>query len=179
MKVEVAPRATLLTLAPQSIDIPAGEAREAAWMVTAPAQLGTTRAEAILWEIEAKDTAGGARDALKASQRIIPAVPLTVQQATLVQLDGPFTLDVQPPADGIVTNGQPRGGIKIALQPKLAEGLPGVRDWFANYPFICLEQKTSKSVGLRDAKLWQGVLAQLPTYLDSDGLANYLSLIHI
>jgi hypothetical protein len=62
----------------------------------------------------------------------------------------------------------------MSLQPKLAEGMPGVRDWFAiNYPFICLEQKTSKSVGLRDAKLWQGVLAQLPTYLDSDGLANY------
>ena len=44
--------------------------------------LAQTRAEAILWEIEAKDTLTGARDALKASQRIIPAVPLTVQQAT-------------------------------------------------------------------------------------------------
>jgi hypothetical protein len=39
----------------------------------------------------------GARDALKARQRIIPAVPLTVQQATLVQVDGPFNLDVSPP----------------------------------------------------------------------------------
>ena len=35
-----APRATLLTLEPQTVDIPAGEAREVAWMVTAPAQLG-------------------------------------------------------------------------------------------------------------------------------------------
>jgi hypothetical protein len=61
----------------------------------------------------------------------------------------------------------------MSLQPKLAEGLPGVRDWFANYPFACLEQKTSKAVGLRDGKLWQTVLAQLPTYLDSDGLASY------
>ena len=48
-----------------------------------------------------------------------------------------------------------------------------MRDWFANYPFICLEQKTSKSVGLRDAQLWQSVAAQLPSYLDSDGLASY------
>lgn len=169
MKVEATPRATLLTLEPQTVDIPAGEAREVAWTVTAPAQLAQTRAEAILWEIEAKDTIGGARDALKVRQRIVPSVPLTVQQATLVQVDGPFTLDVAPPADALPG----RGGLKLSLQPKLAEGLPGVRDWFANYPFICLEQKTSKSVGLRDTKMWQGVLATLPTYLDSDGLANY------
>jgi hypothetical protein len=169
MKVEVAARATLLELQPQTVDIPAGEAREVAWNVTAPAQLGQIRSEAILWEIEARDTLGGARDALKARQRIVPAVPLTVQQATLVQLEGPLTLEVVPPADALPG----RGGLKLALQPKLAEGLPGVRDWFARYPFTCLEQKTSRSIGLRDAKLWQTVVAQLPTYLDKDGLASY------
>jgi hypothetical protein len=169
MKVLVTPRATMLTLAPQTVDIPAGDAREVAWNVTAPAQLALSRFESILWEIEAKDTISGARDALKASQRIIPAVPLTVQQATLVQLDGPLSLEVNPPADALPG----RGGLKMALQPKLAEGLPGVRDWFANYPFLCLEQKTSKAIGLRDAKLWQTVAAQIPSYLDSDGLANY------
>ncbi|OYY36702.1 MAG: alpha-2-macroglobulin [Polaromonas sp. 39-63-25] len=169
MKVEVSPRATLLELKPQTVDIPAGEAREVAWMVTAPAQLALTRAEAILWEIEAKDNISGARDGLKARQRIIPAVPLTVQQATLVQVDGSFMLSVNPPADALPG----RGGLKMSLQPKLAEGLDGVRDWWANYPFVCLEQKTSKAVGLRDARLWQTVLAQLPGYLDRDGLASY------
>ncbi|MGA0572566.1 alpha-2-macroglobulin family protein [Variovorax sp. VNK109] len=169
MKVEVTPRATLLDLKPQTVEIPASEAREVAWTVTAPAQLAQTRAESLIWEIEARDTSGNARDALKATQRIVAAVPLTVQQATLVQLDGPFSLAVSPPADALPG----RGGLKIALQPKLAEGLPGVRDWFANYPFICLEQKTSKSVGLRDGKMWRNVAAQLPGYLDSDGLASY------
>jgi alpha-2-macroglobulin len=169
MKVEVTPRATLLDVKPQTVDIPAGESREVAWTVTAPAQLAQVRSEAILWEIEAKDSISGARDALKARQRITYAVPLTVQQATLVQVDGSYSLDVKPPADALPG----RGGLKLALQPKLAEGMPGVRDYFANYPFICLEQKTSKSVGLRDAKLWQSVAAQLPTYLDSDGLASY------
>jgi hypothetical protein len=169
MTVEVTPRATLLELKPQTIEIPAGDAREVAWMVTAPAQLAQLRSEAILWEIDARDTITGARDALKARQRIIPAIPLTVQQATLVQIDGPFSLDVSPPADAVPG----RGGLKMSLQPKLAEGLPGVKDWFANYPFACLEQKASKSVGLRDGKLWQTVAAQIPSYLDSDGLANY------
>ncbi|WP_436303125.1 alpha-2-macroglobulin family protein [Variovorax sp. LjRoot290] len=169
MKVEATPRATLLKLEAQTVDIPPGEARELAWSVTAPAQLAQTRAEALLWEIEAKDTIGGARDALKLRQRIVPGVPLTVQQATLVQLDGPFTLDVAPPADALPG----RGGLKLSLQPRLAEGLTGVRDWFAAYPYACLEQKASKSIGLRDGKAWQTVVAQLPSYLDSDGLANY------
>ena len=169
MKVLASPRATMLTLEPQTVDIPAGEAREVAWTVTAPAQLAQTRAEAILWEIEAKDTLSDARDGLKARQRLIPAVPLTVQQATLVQVDGSYSVDVARPADSLPG----RGGLKMSLSPKLAEGLPGVRDWFANYPFACLEQKTSKAIGLGDTKMWQTVAAQLPTYLDADGLANY------
>ena len=173
MKVAVAPRATLLELPAQNVEIPAGEAREVAWTVTAPTQLAFTRFESLLWEIEAKDSASGARDALKARQRLIPAVPLTVQQATLAQLDGPFNLAVAPPANALAHNGVVRGGLRLALQPKLAEGLPGVRDWFSAYPFSCLEQKTSKAIGLRDIRLWQGVAAQIPTYLDADGLASY------
>ena len=114
MKVVVTPRATLLDLPAQTVDIPAGDAREVSWRVTAPAQLASTRNEAILWEIEAKDTLSGARDAFKASQRIIPAVPLTVQQATLMQLDGPLTLNVAPPADALPG----RGGLRMALQPQ-------------------------------------------------------------
>ncbi|MBX3586539.1 MAG: alpha-2-macroglobulin [Ramlibacter sp.] len=169
MKVQASARATLLTLAPQSLDIPAGESRELAWSVTAPDQLAQTRAAALLWEIEARDEQGGARDAVKASQRIIPAVPLMVQQATLLQVDESLSLGVSPPADALPG----RGGLRLSLQPRLADGLPGVRDWFVNYPYACLEQKTSKALGLRDIKLWQTLVGQLPTYLDSDGLASY------
>ncbi|WP_404303226.1 MG2 domain-containing protein [Alicycliphilus denitrificans] len=169
MKVEVAPRATLLNLEKQTVEIPAGEAREVAWSVTAPAQLGATRAQAILWEIAARDTVSGARDALKASQRLIPAVPLTVQQATLVQVDAAYRVDVAPPAGALPG----RGGLRLALQPSLAEGLPGVRDWWARYPYACLEQQASKAIGMADVKQWQAIVAKLPTYLDADGLAYY------
>ena len=169
MKVDVKPRATLVELKPQTVDIPAGESREVAWMVTAPVQSLQNRVEALEWEIEAKDSLGSARDGLKVTQRIIPAVPITVRQATLVQLDKALSWDVNQPAESLPN----RGGLKMSLQPRLAEGLPGVKDWFINYPFACLEQKTSKSVGLRDGKLWQTVASQIPSYLDSDGLANY------
>ncbi|MBV8249913.1 MAG: alpha-2-macroglobulin, partial [Comamonas sp.] len=172
MKVEVTPRATLLELKAQTVEIPAGEAREVFWDVKAPAQLAGTRAEALLWEIAARDTAGGAdaaSDALKISQRIVPAVPLSVQQATLVQVDGSFSVPVNPPADALPG----RGGLQMSLVPKLTEGLPGVRDWWARYPYSCLEQITSKAVGMNNAELWTSTMAQLPNYLDGDGLANY------
>ena len=169
MKVQLTPRATLLTLDAQTVDVPAGEAREVTWQVTAPPQLAALRPEALLWEIEAKDLTSGARDALKVGQRVLPAVPVTVQQATLVQLDGPLTQDVAAPADALPG----RGGVRLSLQTRLADGLPGVRDWFARYPYSCLEQKTSVAIGLRDEKLWQQTAAQLPAYLDADGLAYY------
>ncbi|MBF5003220.1 alpha-2-macroglobulin family protein [Diaphorobacter caeni] len=169
MKVEVTPRAALLTLDKQTVDIPANDSREVTWDVTAPAQLAQTRAQALMWEIEAKDLTAGARDALKVTQKLIPAIPLTVQQGTLMQVDGSVAMSVAPPADAIAG----RGGLKLALQPRLAEGLPAVRDWWNNYPFLCLEQKTSKAVGMRDGVMWQSVMSQLPTYLDGDGLAMY------
>ena len=172
MKVEVSARATMLEIKPQTIEIPANDGREVAWDVKAPAQLAGTRAEALIWEISARDLNGGndpAKDALKISQRIVPAVPLSVQQATLVQLDGEYSVPVAPPADALPG----RGGLQMSLVPKLTEGLPGVRDWWSRYPYSCLEQITSKSVGMGDPSLWEGRMTQLSSYLDNDGFANY------
>ena len=168
-----------IALAAQTIDLPAGASRPVAWEVTVPlAPDGATApasSDVLAWEIEARDTLAGdtgARDALRVRQRRLPAVPVAVQQAALVQLDerdAAFRLDVAPPAGALPG----RGGLRMSLQPRLADGLPGVRDWFARYPFTCLEQRASRSIGLRDAALWRGVVEQLPTYLDDDGLASY------
>jgi uncharacterized protein YfaS (alpha-2-macroglobulin family) len=66
-----------------------------------------------------------------------------------------------------------RGGIAVSLQSKLSDGMPGVRRWFERYPYNCLEQQTSRAIGLRDPAQWQAVVAKMPVYLDRDGLANY------
>jgi hypothetical protein len=177
MKVAVAPRATLLELPVQNVEIPAGEAREVAWTVTAPTQLAFTRFESLLWEIEAKDSVSGARDALKAQQRLIPAVPLTVQQATLVQIDGPFSLPVAPPADGLATNGTIRGGLKLALQPKLATrpgvACPACATGSPATPSPAWSRRPASPSGCATASSGRAWLAQIPTYLDADGLASY------
>lgn len=169
MQVVVTPKATLLQLEPQTVEIPAGDAKLVSWTVTAPADMSQSRQGELLWEIAAKDKNGDAADALKVSQRVVPAVAVTTLQATLVQLDGSLDMPVSAPADALPG----RGGLKLSMVPRLAEGLPGVRDWWVNYPYACLEQKSSKAIGLRDAAMWKDTMDRLPTYLDGDGLANY------
>jgi uncharacterized protein YfaS (alpha-2-macroglobulin family) len=164
---------TPLNLPPQDVTLAAGAAQEIVWPIDVPAE-----AFSITWEAGAEEQAGEkAKDKLKLTQLVSPAVPVRVLQATLQQLDGPLTLPIAAPADALPETGadgaRKRGGINVSVQPKLTGALPGMRRYFETYPFSCLEQKTSKSVGLKDAKLWAAVANALPTYLDSDGLASY------
>ncbi|MBX3622400.1 MAG: alpha-2-macroglobulin [Rhizobacter sp.] len=160
---------TPLTLAPHEVVVPAGGAKEVTWGVAVPAE-----AFSITWEAAAESLgAGKSRDRLKLTQLVSPAVPVRVLQATLQQLDGPVSLPVAAPSDALPESGQKRGGLHVAVQPRLTGALPGIRRFFETYPFICLEQKASKAVGLKDAALWAAVANTLPTYLDSDGLASY------
>ena len=163
---------TPLTLAPQDVLLAAGAAKEVMWPVDVPAD-----AFSLSWEAAVDEQAGSAperaKDRLKLTQIVSAAVPLRVLQATLQQLDGSVMLPLAAPADGLAAGGLKRGGINLAVQPRLSGALPGMRRYFETYPFACLEQKASKAIGLADGKLWSALANALPTYLDSDGLANY------
>jgi uncharacterized protein YfaS (alpha-2-macroglobulin family) len=175
MKVVVTPNVPGLSLQPQTIDVAANAAREAAWTITPPDGLSEATPAALTWNISAAEQGGPhASDALKVTQRVTAAVPITVQQATLAQIDGSFSLPIAAPPNATTTRtGALRGGIAVSLQSKLSDGMPGVRRWFERYPYSCLEQQTSIALGLRDPARWQAVVARMPVYLDRDGLANY------
>ncbi len=158
-----------LLLPAQDLVLPAGAARELSWSVDVPAD-----AFSIVWEAAADEQGGAARDRLKVTQLVSAAVPQRVLQASLQQLEASLQMPVAPPADALRgANGAARGGLVLGLQPKLSSALPGLRRYFETYAFVCLEQKVSKAVGLRDATLWATVVNALPAYLDEDGLANY------
>lgn len=157
--------AGIAPLPTQKLALAAGEAGTASWTVTAPA--AEASGGRLIWTVSAE--APGARDAVKVDQRLVPAVPLTVQQATLTRVEKTLTLPVAPPAEALPA----RSALALGLQASLAEPLPGVQRFFEQYPFVCLEQKVSKAIGLRDAALWKQVSAELPLYLDADGLALY------
>ncbi len=46
------------------------------------------------------------------------------------------------------------------------------------YPYVCLEQRVSRAVALKDPELWKGIVADLPSYTDSDGLLKYFPSMH-
>jgi len=161
-----------LNLAPVTVTVPAGGAVPVQWPIDVP--MG---AFSIAYEAAAQQTGGTARDRVKQTQWVRPAVPVRVWQATLQQLEGTLSLAVAPPADAVTLGGQATGakagGVQIGLQPSLAGALPGIRRFFESYPYSCLEQQTSKALALNDAKAWAGIGNALNGYLDADGLALY------
>ncbi|MBI5622943.1 MAG: alpha-2-macroglobulin [Elusimicrobia bacterium] len=151
-----------LPLDPVSVSLSSGEAREIGWELTVP--LG---AAGITYQVSA--IAEGLTDSIKAGQKVVPAVPVTVQQATLSRLDQPIETQVALPARAVPG----RGSVRVNFSPSLAGDLSGLERHMRAYPYSCLEQKVSKAVALADEAAWRKAMADLPSYLDGDGLARY------
>jgi uncharacterized protein YfaS (alpha-2-macroglobulin family) len=155
------------TMPPQTLRIEPNGAQEAAWDALVP-----FNGKSVEWTLQAESAT--ARDKMKFTQKVAEAVPVTVQQATLTQLDKAASLSVAPPQTALRdAKGVMRGGIEVNLKPRLGDGLAGVRAYFWRYPWSCLEQQASVAIGLREAPRWQSLMERLPLYLDDDGLAHY------
>lgn len=182
----------------QQISVPAGEARTVFWSLQAPQSNLLTEATALAWTLDAREATVSATDAsssasgqtadqtnlpkaafdrLLVHQQLLSAVPVRTRQATLMSLDPnkpAVDLPVAIPAGALKdTDGKARGGLQIHIQSSLAGGLPGVREWLQAYPYTCLEQRSSKAMGLGQTSVWGEIMRSLPDYLDADGLASY------
>ncbi|MDO5103776.1 MAG: MG2 domain-containing protein [Lautropia sp.] len=190
MQLTVKAQAGEQHLAPRQISLPAGATVPVTWAVSVPDRDGlrpgeaapstqaahgahagnaATAGSAWRWQIEASDPARQLSDRVALTLHVLPAVPVMVQQASLLQLDKPYSTPVAPPADALPA----RGGLSIGLQARLVDGLPAVQDWFKRYPYSCLEQQASKALVLADQAHWQALMSELPAYLDEDALAHY------
>ncbi len=168
---------SLPAIAAQAVELPAGASRELAFAVQVP-DGQSARQDTIDWTLTAEETArpGGAPprvDRVRRRQALLPAVPLRVWQASVRALDGPLELAVAPPSGALAEGGSVRGGVQVGLQESLVAPLPGVRRWLEAYPYTCLEQQASRSLGLGDRPRWAALMQALPAYLDDDGLAGY------
>jgi uncharacterized protein YfaS (alpha-2-macroglobulin family) len=150
-------------LAPLPLHLGAGEAQEVGWDVHVPIAIGT-----LGWNL-AVAARQGPEDHLGISQRVAPAIPARVLQATLVQLTPSQELAIERPSDALPGV----GGIELAVRPRLADGRDGIERAMREYPYDCLEQRISIAVALRDDDRWKAVMAALPSYLDADGLAKF------
>ncbi len=159
---------TVLALPAQDITLAAGAARELSWDVAVPGN-----AFSITWQATVDELQGKAKDQVTFTQRVSPAVPLRVVQASVRALDGAqssaIVIATTVPADALPGS----ASLRVSVQAKLATALPGVQRFFETYPYSCLEQKASVALGLADLKRWAALTRELPSYLDADGLASY------
>jgi uncharacterized protein YfaS (alpha-2-macroglobulin family) len=148
----------------QKVQLGPGDGRTIGWKLDVPPGVAELK-----YHIDATTGAGGPSDHLLITQRVLNAVPVRTYQATLMRWEKPIVQPVARPADALPN----RGGVAVTLSPSLVAGLDGVRLWMRDYPYSCLEQRVSRAVALRDPKLWQGIVADLPSYTDSEGLLKY------
>jgi hypothetical protein len=151
-------------LEPQALVLAPGEARALGFALEVP--VGVSE---LAYELAATTAPGGPEDRVRVVQRVVPAVPERVFQATLLQLDRPARLPVVLPKGAVPGT----GALELSLRPTLANGTEGIEHFFRTYPYHCLEQRTSRAIGLRDPERWRGIAADLPGYLDGDGLAKF------
>ncbi|HEY3277538.1 MAG TPA: MG2 domain-containing protein [Syntrophorhabdaceae bacterium] len=142
----------------------AGEAKEIGWDVVVP-----VGAPSLAWDVTARAGDGLEGDSLKVTQKVLTPEPVRVGQATLMQLTGPRTLNVEAPKDAIPG----RGGVRVALKPRLSDNVNGITEYMGRYAFTCLEQQASRAIALEDQAMWARTTAAMPTYLDHDGLLKY------
>ncbi|WP_233208298.1 alpha-2-macroglobulin family protein [Pollutimonas subterranea] len=164
-------------LASQAIELAPGAASTVTWNVQAPESNALNQQGVLDWRFEAREQSGGAADALAFRQALIPVVPVKTRQATLLRLvseQPAVSLPVSVPKGAQTDrNGMPRGGLQVQVQSSLAGPLPGVQEWFADYPYTCLEQQSSRAIGMNDVSAWRDIMHRLPDYLDDDGLVAY------
>jgi uncharacterized protein YfaS (alpha-2-macroglobulin family) len=152
-------------LAPVAVSLPAGESRNVGWDVNVPIDN-----DALKWEVSLREKGmNDDGDRLKVAQKVIAAVPVRTYQATIMQLDAPQSIAVKLPEGSIPG----RGGVKVVFRKQLGDGLGGVQEYMARYPYSCLEQQTSVAIALQDESRWSGIVKRLPSYLDRNGLAKY------
>jgi alpha-2-macroglobulin len=152
----------------KTIEVPAQSSQQINWPVNYAAEPDNVFAVGELkWLLSAN--AGNKADAITVTQQLKPFVANGVVASQLVRIDGPQTVPVKTPAGSLAG----RSLVRVEFTEKLGLATAGVKRYFDEYPFYCLEQRTSKAVGMRSAPLWKIISDTLPTYLDKDGLAAY------
>lgn len=149
---------------PLKVTLPAGAAQSVTWWLNAPRGV-----DKLTWTVTAQSADGRARDRLTVGQSVAPAVPVDIWAATLLRVGADTTVPLTPPLGALPGF----GGVEVRLTDSLAPPLDGVRSYMRDYLYNCFEQRLSKAVVAEDMAAWNRLAADMPAYLDRDGLLRY------
>lgn len=162
LSLETSPKSAS-TNAAQKISLEPGAAKEVFWKVKAP--VGTE----LSYVMTAKNSQGKVLDEVKKTQKILTLQSPRIFQSEFGQWPDLKALALQQPVGALA--GQ--SSIIVEVNKSLGGSDSGIREFWKNYVYSCLEQQISRAVSLQDKKLWQKLDDQLSTYMDGNGLLRY------
>ena len=139
-----------------------GESAVVTWDVKAPAD-----GKDVVWNFAAVEKGKPRGDALRIKQTLQTPLPERTVADTSSEIKGKAALTLKP--DTPTT----KGDVTVSLARTYGADTSGIRAYFARYPFACLEQRMTRTMGSKDEVLWDVITGSLPTYLSASGLANY------
>ena len=136
-----------IALPPQDVVLAAGAAKEVVWPVSVPAE-----AISIAWEAAAEEGSAprtGSRSRSSSPRRCRCGCCRRRWRSSRAATPcpsprRPMRCSSRAARRRGAERAKVRGGLAVAVQPKLSGALPGMRRFFETYPFACLEQKTSQ-----------------------------------
>lgn len=147
----------------QKLRLNPGEAKEVHWKIRAP------QGNSLEYVMTAKNEKGKTLDEIKKVQKILPVRVARIYQSEWGSWPEFNKLSLQQPAGAEID--------KSSIIVELAEGLggsqAGLKDFWKNYEYNCLEQQISRAISLNDKKMWQKLEGKLNTYMDANGLLRY------
>ena len=150
------------TLPKREQRIGSGESAVVTWDVKAPAD-----GKEAVWNFAAIEKGKPRGDALRIKQALQTPLPERTVADTSSEIKGKTALTLKP--DTPTT----KGDVTVSLARTYGADTSGIRAYFARYPFACLEQRMTRTMGAKDEALWDIIAGSLPNYLSASGLANY------
>ena len=84
-------------------------------------------------------------------------------------MDKNYSVNIKQPEDALPQS----GNVKVMVSSSLVNGLSGVKSYMEDYPYSCLEQRTSKAIVADNKKEIKEIVEKLPNFIDSDGLLKF------
>ncbi len=150
-------------LAPKKIRLEGGASEEVFWKIKAPST------DKIDYVLTARDAQGKFLDEIKKSQKVLPLRTARIYQSEFGQWPELKQVSVQVPAGAEAG----RSSILIDAATSLGDSNSGLKEFWKNYLYSCLEQQVSRAVSLNDKALWKKIDEKLGAYMDERGLLKF------
>lgn len=156
------------SFAPQKLRLAPDESKEVQWRIKVPSS------GSLEYVMTARNSQGKVLDEVKKTQKILNLREPRIYQSEWGSWPEFSKLSLKQPADAELE----KSSIVIEASASLGGSFEGIKGFWKNYDYNCLEQQISRAVSTNDKKLWQKLANQLPTYISEEGLLKYFPTSH-